>query len=118
MRDALSAHARRGVGAFTLTDELRQQAHAARRAEAMRTRPSALIEHAGDIQERACSGNDASKLKAQLAASRSASFDTRPVRNERLELVTHIERGPLTHTPPADDPAFARLEPNSGVRLA
>jgi minichromosome maintenance protein 10 len=38
-------------------------------------------------------------------------------RDERLALIDSLEPGPYEHTPPYDDPDFARLEPHSGINL-
>ncbi|KAG6844234.1 hypothetical protein H0H87_008647 [Tephrocybe sp. NHM501043] len=39
-------------------------------------------------------------------------------RDERLGLIEELEPGPFDHTPPAGDPNFDTLEPNSGIRLS
>ncbi|KAG6909164.1 hypothetical protein DXG01_001791 [Tephrocybe rancida] len=39
-------------------------------------------------------------------------------RDDRLALIEELEPGPVDHIPPADDPDFDRLEPNSGIRLS
>lgn len=61
------------------------------------------------------------ETKESLRDSRSSSFDQRPVRhterNERLELLEKLERGPVQFHPPIDDPNFERLEPNSHTKL-
>ncbi|KAG6879643.1 hypothetical protein C0992_000278 [Termitomyces sp. T32_za158] len=41
-----------------------------------------------------------------------------PKRDDRLALVEDLEPGPVDHIPPADDPNFDKLEPNSGIRLS
>ena len=38
-------------------------------------------------------------------------------RDENLVIVEDLEMGPMDHNPPADDPLFERLEPNSGIHL-
>ena len=40
-----------------------------------------------------------------------------PVRDDTLTVVEDLEPGPSDHKPPADDPSFEKLEPNSGIRL-
>ena len=40
-----------------------------------------------------------------------------PVRDDTLTVVEELEPGPSDHKPPADDPSFEKLEPNSGIRL-
>ena len=53
--------------------------------------------------------------------ARSSSFMAVPpppiLRDEDLRVVENIELGPKDHTPPVDDPNFAKLEPNSGINL-
>lgn len=39
-------------------------------------------------------------------------------RDDRLALIEDLEPGPIDHIPPADDPDFEKLEPNSGIRLS
>ncbi|GLB44212.1 putative primase zinc finger [Lyophyllum shimeji] len=39
-------------------------------------------------------------------------------RDDRLSLIEELEPGPVDHVPPADDPNFEKLEPNSGIRLS
>ncbi|KAI0073172.1 hypothetical protein K474DRAFT_1603813 [Panus rudis PR-1116 ss-1] len=41
-----------------------------------------------------------------------------PERDDRLALIEKLEIGPTEHKPPFDDPHFAKLEPNSGIRLS
>ncbi|WFD18185.1 hypothetical protein MCAP1_000386a, partial [Malassezia caprae] len=61
------------------------------------------------------------EARESLRDSRSCSFDQRPVhhteRNERLELLEELDRGPVQCQPPIDDPNFERLEPNAQVKL-
>ncbi|WFD36974.1 hypothetical protein MCUN1_003866 [Malassezia cuniculi] len=96
--------------------------YARKRASALsRAHSSALVDSADGIQQRTDSGRAMSQMKKELAASRSTAFEqtqTSAPRNESLELVTHLERGPLRHTPLPDDPSFNTLEPNANVRLA
>lgn len=102
----LAAHAADGVRA--LRDEARRIAErrAAQHASALLT-----------DDDPAAARRAARSLHAELAASRSATFAA-PPRNERLALVTHLERGPYTHTPPPNDPTFASFEPHARTRLA
>ncbi|KAG6866330.1 hypothetical protein C0991_005797 [Blastosporella zonata] len=39
-------------------------------------------------------------------------------RDDRLALIEELEPGPVNHIPPADDPDFEKVEPNSGIRLS
>ena len=39
-------------------------------------------------------------------------------RDDRLAVVEDLTLGPTDHKPPVDDPNFAKLEPNSGIRLS
>lgn len=41
-----------------------------------------------------------------------------PKRDDRLALIEELELGPYDHTPPAGDPHFKTVEPNSGIRLS
>ncbi|KAG6902634.1 hypothetical protein C0995_013759 [Termitomyces sp. Mi166 len=41
-----------------------------------------------------------------------------PQRDDRLALIEELEPGPIDYIPPADDPDFDKLEPNSGIRLS
>lgn len=56
-----------------------------------------------------------------LSASRSTNFNQHPssgsYRNERLELLETLQRGPGTFEPRSDDPNFEHFEPYSNVKL-
>ncbi|KAF9484171.1 hypothetical protein BDN70DRAFT_910831 [Pholiota conissans] len=87
--------------------------------------PSNMLNKLASFQ-RAADLDDAAELP-----SRSTGFKEKPQeirqpveeklaqkRDERLALIENLEPGPYEHTPPQDDPTFARLEPHSGINLS
>lgn len=126
-RDALSEAAARGVGmSRTYPEQLKEQSslslqHARRRAQDLqKPQSSSLTSHASDVQTREDEHRKRREAHQALSASRSDSFDKpayADARNERLELVEHLERGPRPFGPRADDPDLQRYEPNAQVVL-
>lgn len=119
-RTVISEAARRGVDALRTECEGAMQ-HARRRAERMQQpQSSSLAMAATEIQERDDEKRVQREAKDALRASRSKSFAAQAhgdLRNERMELVEPLERGPRTYIAPADDPTLAQYEPNSHTRL-
>lgn len=95
--------------------------HARRRAERMQeAQTSSLVSCASRVQEREDEHRTRREAKEELRASRSSSFGSRArtdMRNERLELVEDLERGPRPFEPRADDPDVQRYEPNARIAL-
>ncbi|WFC96722.1 hypothetical protein MBRA1_003385 [Malassezia brasiliensis] len=119
-RAALARAAAAGVA------ELEQQrqaalAHARARAERMQHAPaSALTACASHVQQHQDDHAARRDERAAREASRSASFarHARPdARNERLELVEELTRGPRPYEPRPDDPELRTYEPNARTAL-
>lgn len=109
---------------YWLVDELREISlkHAQNRAKYMqRLHSTSLSECATEVQNLEQTRQKQREEKESLRDSRSKSFDQRPVcdtgRNERIELLEKLERGPVQYKPPVDDLNFERLEPNSQTKL-
>lgn len=86
-----------------------------------RLQSTSLSECATEVQNLEQTYQKQREEKESLRDSRSSSFEQRAVkdsgRNERLELLEKLERGPVQFQPPVDDPNFERLEPNSKTKL-
>ncbi|WFD29498.1 hypothetical protein MSPP1_000507 [Malassezia sp. CBS 17886] len=124
-RDVVAAAAARGVDDLQRARDASMQ-HARQRAAALQSPlTSSLHRHTSAVQHRSHAQRAHIDALEAVRASRSAAFD-HPVRkrrtegaprNELLELVEDLPRGPRTFRPPADDPHFDQFEPNSGTRL-
>lgn len=96
--------------------------HAQHRAKCMqRLQATSLMECASEVQNSEQTYQKQREEKESLRNSRSSNFAQRPAydtsRNERLELLEKLERGPISFEPPANDPHFDRFEPNSQTKL-
>lgn len=126
-RAALARAAAAGVGTCTAhAAELEQQrkaalAHAHARAERMQHAPaSSLTACASHVQQHQDDHHTRRDERAAREASRSASFGRRAhpdARNERLELVEELARGPRPYAPRPDDPELRTYEPNARTAL-
>ncbi|WFD00634.1 hypothetical protein MYAM1_003385 [Malassezia yamatoensis] len=119
-RQALTEAAATGV------EELRQECslasnHARRRAQMMQQpQSSQLVSAASSVQTRQDEHRQRRESYQDLRNSRSNSFHAKQSdeqRNERLELLEHLERGPRPCQAPIEDPDWLQFEPNSQVKL-
>ncbi|WFD44699.1 hypothetical protein MPSI1_003369 [Malassezia psittaci] len=119
-RQALTEAAAKGV------EELQQECslasnHARRRAQIMQQpQSSRLVSAASSVQTRQDEHRRRRESYQDLRDSRSESFNAKhsgDQRNERLELLEHLERGPRPCHAPIEDPDWLQFEPNSQVKL-
>ncbi|WFD07897.1 hypothetical protein MVES1_003265 [Malassezia vespertilionis] len=119
-RNVISTAASRGVAELKTQCNSKIEYARARAQQMQQPSYSTLAASASSIQERDKEHRVRRETNEALRASRGSVFGqkaTVPIRNERLELVEALERGPHEFTPPNDDPEFALYEPNSRMRV-
>lgn len=87
--------------------------------------PSTMLTKLSSINRTARLDGDATEPPARSTGFTERPQEIRPPaeeklvqkRDERLALIESLEPGPYEHTPPYDDPEFARSEPHSGINL-
>ena len=86
------------------------------------------MQEASSIQNREQLNREQRDASVKMRSSRSDAFSARApkdepearafkLRNDRLEIVENLVRGPQDFAPPSDDPTFEHFEPYSQTRL-